>query len=115
MSPSQANNAQLLEPLRLWANDWACDCTPKMRVFAAALCTLFNRFLLDQIRSHRSPNTIRRHRNELYTLGYECIRSLAIVDPCRPPADARSYLATLYLDQGGPLLSLRSATMRDQA
>ncbi|THD11288.1 hypothetical protein B1806_03995 [Metallibacterium scheffleri] len=106
----------MLNPLRQWPNDWTCDRnrTPKLRVFASALRDLFHRCLLDQIQCRRSPSTIRRHRNELHTLGHECIRSLTVGASRRVPADARSYLVSLELDQGGPPLSFRNATLRDQ-
>ena len=114
MRTTTLDNTRMLAPLQQWPNDWACDCPPKVRVFASGLRDLFRRFLRDQIQCPRSPNTIRRHRNELHTLGHECIRSLMIVAPRRAPADVRSYLSSLNLDQGGPLLSFRNATMRDQ-
>lgn len=104
----------LLSPLQQWPDDWACDCPPKMHVFASGLRDLFRGFLLDLFKNGRSTSTIRRHRNELHTLGYECIRSLVVGSESRVPADARSYLASLYLDQGGPLLSIKGSTERDQ-
>jgi hypothetical protein len=114
MRTTTLDNTRMLAPLQQWPNDWACDCPPKVRVFASGLRDLFRRFLWDQIQCPRSPGTIRRHRNELHTLGHECIRSLVIGSKSRVPVDARSYLAALNLDQGGPLLSFRNATMRDQ-
>lgn len=105
---------RMLAPLRQWPNDWACDCSPPMRVFASGLRDLFRGFLWDLFKKGRSISTIRRHRNELHTLGHECIRSLVVGSKSRAPADARSYLASLDLDQGGPLLSFRNAALRDQ-
>lgn len=103
-----------IDPLRRWAHEWAGDCHPRIRLFAYGLRDLFRRFLLHQIQAGRSSGTLLRHRNELYTLGYECIRSIQLAAPASAPPDARSYLIALNLDQGGPLLSSRFASERDQ-
>ena len=69
MRTATLDNTRMLATLQQWPNDWACDCPPKVRVFASGLRDLFRRFLRDQIQCPRSPSTIRRHRNELHTLG----------------------------------------------
>ncbi|THD11284.1 hypothetical protein B1806_03970 [Metallibacterium scheffleri] len=94
-----------------WPVNWADDesLVPLGRILSA----VFRDFMNDLIAGGASRTTLRRHRGELFNLGYECLRAVSTGQ--LPGNDgAWSILESLIDDCGGPLLSSRFASESDQ-
>ncbi len=102
---------QFLRPMLAWPRQWAEDDVGI--ALGSALIGIFRHFLADLILRGAAPSTLRRHRDQLYTLGHECLRAIRHE---RHAADIEAI--PLLIDEidesGGPLLSSRFATEDDQ-
>lgn len=101
----------LLRSMLDWPVNWVDD--ESWVPLGRALSAVFRDFMNDLIAGGASRTTLRRHRGELFNLGYECLRAVS-TDQLPANDGAWSILESLIDDCGGPLLSSRFASESDQ-
>lgn len=106
VAPDAERLAQYCPDLENWPRGWSVeprDITPGQR-----LVQCFTPFLLHLLSLTLSPKTLRRHRDNLWILGGEMIRSLHEDPPLRKrPLD--TWLGSVINDEGGPLIYHRTS------